>query len=646
MGVAKPTGRYAEQMLDLGGWPDVDEHVFYDRAEAYTQVFQQVTEVLETCRQQRGKIFNSDTWSGSAAGAASGQLGTDIDELVKLQSDLATAITWQRYVAGSIEQAKSDIDDNVAAARERINLIERDTRMKPEKRTATITSVINATRAANAGLVEGTAEQILANKDWKLPDGALKNLLDQRTPPPSDERDSGRADFDRPKLLNAMPDSTATATQPSATGPSPSAMAPPVPTTIPAASVTPAATVGSAPTAPAAPRAPLSPAVSAAPLGAGGGGKSITSAPASSWAPPRPGDSSPGVAPASAHGMPAAAGPRGAAAGPSSGAAAGSGAGAAAGASPSTRPAAVVGRSATRGEQAAHPTSANRAVSSDGAAPGVPVSPARAERDAAMAAADASRRGETDPLTVARRIAAALNAPDKAGAGDLKFFWVTAVTTEGAIVVANTYGLAYIPDGMQLLEHVHMASADESIPATERARWATYPLIAVQGWAEHRNTKLRAVIATEEQFANSDPGVAKVVLKPDDIPEIGATTGRSRLEVVNPKAAARLAATPDPRLVALLPPQDPSPPADKRSRLWLEVMRPLASNATGREVAHLRAFQTYAAHTQEMVLSEAHVSADPVAQRCAVADWLYWKHVTQLLDSAELPARKPKLVAT
>jgi hypothetical protein len=30
MGVARPTGGYAEQMLDPGGWPDVDEQAFYD----------------------------------------------------------------------------------------------------------------------------------------------------------------------------------------------------------------------------------------------------------------------------------------------------------------------------------------------------------------------------------------------------------------------------------------------------------------------------------------------------------------------------------------------------------------------------------------------------------------------------------------
>lgn len=309
----------------------------------------------------------------------------------------------------------------------------------------------------------------------------------------------------------------------------------------------------------------------------------------------------------------------------------------------------------------------------------IPVSAARAERDAiaeASSAEAARRQGDgTDPLRLARRIAAALNAPGGHGETDLGFFWLTAVTVDGAIVVANSYGMAYIPDGVQLPEQVHMASAEDAVPAAERAGWATYPVMAVQGWAAHRNTKLRAVIATEEQLANSDPGVTKVVLTPDDIPASGDMVGRSRLDVVDPAAADRLAATADLRLVSLLPPApvgiepladnrrpsemtDPEaaaqqaagsmtverlaavlpagagPPVDERLLLWFEVMKPMTSRATGRQAAHLRAFHRYAAHAQDVVLNEAHTALDLVAQRAAVADWLYWKHLAGLLDAA------------
>lgn len=256
---------------------------------------------------------------------------------------------------------------------------------------------------------------------------------------------------------------------------------------------------------------------------------------------------------------------------------------------------------------------------------------------AAASTADAARRRGPDPLQLARRIAAALNATDSGG-GDLGFFWITAVTIDGKIVVANSYGLAYVPEGVQLPEPVHMASADDSIPATERASWATYPVMAVQGWAAHRDTKLRAVIATEQQLANSDPGAAKVVLTPDDIPDNGEMTGRTRLQVVNPDAAEQLSETIDLQLTDLLPPQrvyaEPSPSADRRDALWFEVIKPMASKSDGRGAAHLRAFHTYAAHAQEVAVAEAYAADEPTARRAAVADWLYWQHLTGLLDQA------------
>lgn len=264
----------------------------------------------------------------------------------------------------------------------------------------------------------------------------------------------------------------------------------------------------------------------------------------------------------------------------------------------------------------------------------VPVSATRAARDAAAAAT--RRAGKPDALRLARRIAAALNAPDVGDEGDFGFCWITAVTTDGAIVVANSYGLAYIPDGMELPDGIYLASADHAIPADEMARCATYPVLAVQGWAAFHDLKLRAVIGTAEQLANSDPGAAKIVLEPDDIPDSGKMIGRSRLEVVDPAAAARLTHTGDLRLTELLPPAPVAadPPDDERHMLWFELMKPMTSTATGRAGAHLRAFRAYAVHSQEIVLHQAHSATEPGSQRTAVADWLYWGYVVGLLDNA------------
>ena len=277
------------------------------------------------------------------------------------------------------------------------------------------------------------------------------------------------------------------------------------------------------------------------------------------------------------------------------------------------------------------------ATSGAAAAPApVPVSTARAERDAIQSAATAGalrRSGHgANPVHRARHIAAALNV----GVMDFGFFWVTAVTMDGAIVVANSYGLAYIPDGVNLPEQVRMATADDAVPLAERAKWATYPILAVQGWAQHHDTKLRAVVATEEQFANFDPGVAKIILTQDDIPNDGNMQGRSRLQVIAPAAAERLTAVSDLGLTELLPPApaDISAPADETAMLWFEVAKPLMSTSPHRGVAHLEAFITYAKHAQELALHRAHTAADPAAQRQSIADWVYWQHLAVLVADA------------
>jgi len=229
-----------------------------------------------------------------------------------------------------------------------------------------------------------------------------------------------------------------------------------------------------------------------------------------------------------------------------------------------------------------------------------------------------------------------LNAADSPGKGDFGFYWITAVTTDRQIVVANSYGLAYIPEGVELPDMVHMASADAEVPAADRARCATYPVMAVQGWATHHEKKLRAVIGTQEQLADSDPGAAKIILEADDIPESGQMTGLSRLEIVDRDAAERLADTKDQQLTDLLPPAPASenPPADNRIMMWFEVMKFMTTSAIGREAPHLRAFHGYAAHARELALHRAYSAADAEAQRSAVADWLYWEYVTGVLDSA------------
>lgn len=267
----------------------------------------------------------------------------------------------------------------------------------------------------------------------------------------------------------------------------------------------------------------------------------------------------------------------------------------------------------------------------------VPVSAARAERDAIATASTAGalrrKTGGNDPVQLARHIGAALNACDT---GDYGLFWVTGLMADDTIVVANSYGLGYIPDAVNLPNQVKMASADESIPLEERARCVTYPILAVQGWAQHYNVTLRAVIATEAQFAQFDPGAARIVIEPEDIPDDGTMRGRSRLEVIAPTAVARLIAVSDSGLSELLPPApvDINPPADESPAKWFDVTKTMFSSSTARGTAHLRTFVTYAEHAQELAVYRAHTASDAAVQRAAIVDWVYWQHLSVLMSDA------------
>ncbi len=727
MGIARPTGEYAEQMLDPGGWPESAEDTHYDRAQEYNQVLRQVTDVLDTAQQQKGEVFEGGVWSGSAANAANGALGTNINEMRTLQDYLATVITWHRHIGDLIAQAKSDIGTNVDTAQREICILENDTELDADERAAAIRSLVTETHGANVSVVSSTAEQVLESKSWKPPHNALQDLLDQKSPPPPDiptvaVRPPGTPDIpvtprpDTPFIPMPggppLPDTPVTPVVPTPANPitpvtpvtpvTPGVPVTPVtpvtppsgtPVITPVTPVNPSTPVTPSPTTPTAPQVQPTPGPSPQPTpGPSPGGPSTPAQPGTQVpsTPVAPGDqpaahvkpaaatladhptmaggsqpaaavgasddasSSVGMAPAAATGAPT--GSARGASGASSGAGPGTGAGQGAGSSPKAGAAsrggagrAPLGPSSKAASASASPSAraaglrptppARPHASDQPEMPGidalsqiqVPVSKARAARDA-MAAASSARK--SDPLRVARRVAAALNAP---GMGDgFGFFWITGLTTDGEIVVANSYGLAYIPEGVELPKKVEMASADGAIPAAERARSATYPVMAVQGWAMHHDKKLRAVIGTEEQLANSDPGVAKIVLEPDDIPEEGKMTGRPRLEVVDAEAAAKLADATDARLIGLLPPAPAGDkaPEDNRHMLWFDVMKPMMSNAAGREVAHLRAFHTYVDHCKELALHAAHSAADADAQRPAVADWLYWQSVASLLDSA------------
>ena len=268
----------------------------------------------------------------------------------------------------------------------------------------------------------------------------------------------------------------------------------------------------------------------------------------------------------------------------------------------------------------------------------IPVSAARAEREAIAEATRGLRlRPVDDPVSVAIRIAASLNAEDSPDRSEYEFFWATGVTTDGRIIIANSYGLGYIPAGQNLPEPVEFVSLDAAIPMERRLGWATYPWIALLDWAQAKDVGLRTVIGTEAQLQGIDLGSNGYELQPDDIPSTSIMAGRDRLRMIAPDHAKRLAATSDGTLLTLLPPApaDTTPPPDRTAELWSAVVQPMMSKAEGRHLAQLNALLTYADHCEELAIHTGHTATDPAVQRAAIADGLYWHHLAALHDAAQ-----------
>jgi hypothetical protein len=227
-------------------------------------------------------------------------------------------------------------------------------------------------------------------------------------------------------------------------------------------------------------------------------------------------------------------------------------------------------------------------------------------------------------------VTAALHAPDNLEGELAGFFWVTGVTEDGMIVVANTFGLAYIPAPVLLPERVHMATADSDIPVAERASWVSDPVQAVRGWAAHHRTTLTALIATEDAASRCEEGAITVVIAPEDIPDSGAMGGRTRLQVVDPEAAQRVITATHLQLPKMLPAEPTTQPVDEPA-----AATPQAKTTKRQRSALSRDFMRFWGRVESghrRSLSQARTAPDSDTQRTQIAAWLYWSHLTALVE--------------
>lgn len=315
------------------------------------------------------------------------------------------------------------------------------------------------------------------------------------------------------------------------------------------------------------------------------------------------------------------------------------------GPAPTPSPAAPVAAPATGAAGAGPgvaPMSTNQQQSAAAAAP-IPVTAARAERDAMAAAARVGlvrkSAGDAD-VQFAERIAAALHAPPSIPAMAWNFVWAVGVTATGEIIAANSYGVSFIPDGMCLPSQVIFVSADESIPAGQRGRWVREPFVALQAWCTFHDKTLKVVIGTEQEVQPFTGSLQTKIIPPEDIPTDGLMKGRTRLEVIAPEAAAKLAEWPDAQLHEALPPQPvqltpPDPAAIGKA--WMESIRPLMQT-TGEayRTAHLEKLAAYGRLQEAAALYRAYTAPYAADLRAAITDWVWWQQFSTIQGDAQL----------
>ncbi|MCX8557822.1 secretion protein EccK [Mycolicibacterium mucogenicum] len=276
------------------------------------------------------------------------------------------------------------------------------------------------------------------------------------------------------------------------------------------------------------------------------------------------------------------------------------------------------------------------------AAAPIPVTAARAERDAMAAAARAGlvRKSAGDAeVQFAERISAALHAPPSIPAMAWNFVWAVGVTATGEIIAANSYGVSFIPDGMCLPPQVTFVSADESIPAGQRGRWVREPFVALQAWCAFQEKTLKVVIGTEQEVKPFEGSLQTKPIAAEDIPKDGLMKGRSRLEVIAPDAAAKLAEWPDAQLHEALPPQPvqliPPDPA-VIGKAWMESIRPLMQT-TGEayRLTHLQKLTDYARLQESAALYRAYTAPYAADLRAAITDWVWWQQFSTVQGDAQ-----------
>lgn len=134
MGFDQSTGKYADRMLNPGGWPDIDEVEFLHRAEALSSILQQLARNLESWLGEHTEISSGAIWSGNAAVAGSTAIDNDGRKMTEQQANILRTMTWYSQVFSQILETKISIFNRVVQTESQIAALETNS-MNPETRS-------------------------------------------------------------------------------------------------------------------------------------------------------------------------------------------------------------------------------------------------------------------------------------------------------------------------------------------------------------------------------------------------------------------------------------------------------------------------------------------------------------------------------
>lgn len=155
VGIERPGGPYAAQMIAGGAWPEADEGTYFHRADELRGHHKQITGALEDWQRHETLLFNdSHAWSGDAARAAARHIGRITEAVHTHQKQLTTAISQANAAAAVLVWAKEQITANVEHAHAEIARINGLAEFTPSQKAYFTQGTISTTQRANLAVID------------------------------------------------------------------------------------------------------------------------------------------------------------------------------------------------------------------------------------------------------------------------------------------------------------------------------------------------------------------------------------------------------------------------------------------------------------------------------------------------------------